>query len=415
MNILLINHYAGSKYHGMAYRPYYLAREWVRNGHNVTIVASDQAHGRPVQVHIPEDKNYLLEKIDGINYLWLKTLKYNDNGIKRAFNIASFIFQLFKFSKLIVNSLKPQIVIASSTYPADIFPAHYIAKLSKAKLIYEIHDLWPLSPMILGNMSKNHPFILGMQFAENYCYKHCDAVVSILPKVSEHVKEHGLDLKKLHFVENGICIEEWNKNVKIPEKLNDLINQEKSKGNFIFGYAGNHTHANSLHTIIEAAEKVQNTRARFILVGKGREKEKLIKSALDKKLKNIIFYDFIPKETIPDLLPRFDCLLITWNNVWELYKYGISPNKIMDYMISGKPIIQAINAGNDHVKDSGCGISVTAEDSDALANAIIKMMDTSIEERDLMGQKGREYVIKNHDYRILAKKYLDVMISLLGE
>ncbi len=413
MNILLINHYAGSKYHGMAYRPYYLAREWVRSGHNVTIIAADQSHGRPRKVYIPEKKEYLIEKIDGINYLWLRTIKYNDNGIKRAINMASFIFQIFKFSKNIVNSFKPQIVIASSTYPADIFPAHYIANLSKAKLIYEIHDLWPLSPMILGKMSKNHPFILGMQFAENYCYKHSDAVVSILPKVSEHVKEHGLPLKKLYFVENGICIEEWKESIKIPEQLNQIINSEKSNGNFIFGYAGNHTHANSLHTIIEAAEKVKNYKARFILVGKGREKDNLINLATQKKLKNIIFYDFIPKETIPNLLTKFDCLLITWNNTWELYKYGISPNKIMDYMISGKPIIQSINAGNDHVKDSGCGFSVPAEDSEALASAIIKMMNTTEDKRNQMGEKGKEYVIKNYDYKVLAQKFLTIMKNLL--
>ena len=81
-------------------------------------------------------------------------------------------------------------------------------------------------------------------------------------------------------------------------------------------------------------------------------------------------------------------------------------------MISGKPIIQAINAGNDHVKDSGCGISVPAEDSDALANAIIKMMDTSIEERNLMGERGQKFVRKYHDYKVLAQKYLEVMEKL---
>ena len=415
MNILLINHYAGSKYHGMAYRPYYFAIEWVKAGHDVTIIAADKTHIRHQNVLIPEDKDYYFENIDGIRYLWLRTFSYKDNSINRAFNIASFIFQLYRFSNFISKTLKPDIVITSSTYPADVFPAYRIVKQSKAKYIYEIRDLWPLSPIILGKISKNNPFIQAMQYSEDYCYKHCDAVVSVLPKVSEHMKNHGLPLEKLHIIENGLSLEEWEKHSIIPDSLNSLINREKAKGRFLLGYAGNHSSANSLHTIIEAAEKLQNTNAVFVLVGNGRDKSKLISLANDKHLNNVIFYDSIAKESIPDLLSKFDCLLITWKNLWDLYKFGISPNKLMDYMMAGKPIIHAVNAGNDAVKDSGCGISVPAEDPTALAEAIIKLMNTSEEERDLMGQKGREYVIKNHDYRVLAKKYLDVMQSLLGE
>ena len=162
MNILLINHYTGSIYHGMEYRPYYMAREWVKMGHRVTIVAADESHLRGKHVEIPEDQDSYLETIDGINYLWLKTIAYNGNGVKRALNMASFIFQLLRYGKTIKNNFKPDVVISSSTYPAEIFGAHYIAKISNAKLIYEIHDLWPLSPMELGHMSKWHPFIFGM-------------------------------------------------------------------------------------------------------------------------------------------------------------------------------------------------------------------------------------------------------------
>ena len=413
MNILLINHYAGSKYHGMTYRPYYMAREWVKAGHTVTIAAADQSHIRQKKVIIPNNNSFLLEKIDGINYLWLRTISYNDNSLKRAFNIASFIFQLYRFSKIIREKIKPDIIITSSTYPADIFPACHIAKNSNSKLIYEIRDLWPLSPVMLGNYSSNHPFIQAMQFSENYCYKYCNAVVSVLPKVSEHVKQHGLPLEKLHIIENGISLDEWGNKSIIPDNLNSLINREKAKGRFLFGYAGNHSSANCLQTLIEAAEKLKDSNASFILVGDGRDKNKLINYVKEKHLNNVIFYSSIAKESIPDLLSKFDCLLITWKNLEKLYKYGISPNKILDYMMAGKPVIHAVNAGNDPVKDSGCGITVPAEDPFALADAIIKLLNASDEKRSLMGQKGREYVIKNHDYRVLAKKYLDLMQSLL--
>src|SRR5579862_4048776 len=96
-NILYINHYAGSIHHGMEYRPYYLAREWVRQGHTVTIVASSYSH---VRQHNPDfndpsllpirnlsAKHYRQQNIDGINYIWCKTPSYSENGIMRVVNI----------------------------------------------------------------------------------------------------------------------------------------------------------------------------------------------------------------------------------------------------------------------------------------------------------------------------------------
>lgn len=413
MNILIINHYAGSKYHGMDFKAYYMAAEWVKLGHNVTIVAADQSHIRTKKVIIPEKKDYYIEKMDGINYLWLKTFKYNDNSFQRAFNITSFIIQLFKFSKILVKNFKPEIVISSSTYPADCFPAKYIANLTNAKYIYEIHDLWPLSPMILGNMSKYHPFIMAMQFAENYCYKYCDAVVSALPNVSEHVSMHGLDLKKLHIVENGINIDEWSNKSFISQKLNSLIKEQKSNGKFLLAYTGQHGLANSLITILEAANYLKYKNVAFFLIGKGPEKNNLIEFAKTLNLNNIYFLDSVKKTEIPDLLSKFDCLIITLKNNWEIFKYGISPNKLMDYMMSGKPIIHAITAGNDIVKEAKCGLSVQGEDAKALSEAVLKIMEIPVEERESMGKRGREYVINNHDYKVLAKKFLTILEKLM--
>lgn len=414
MNILLINHYAGSIYHGMAYRPYYMAREWVKAGHTVTIVAADESHLRGKHVEIQEDQDSYLETIDGINYLWLKTIAYNGNGVKRALNMASFIFQLLRYGKTIKNNFKPDVVISSSTYPAEIFGAHYIAKISNAKLVYEIHDLWPLSPMVLGHMSKWHPFIFGMQIAEDYCYKHCDAVVSMLPKVADHVTEHGLPIEKLHIIPNGIYLNEWFSNTdKIPENLANTIIAKKNNGDFILGYAGGHALSNDLKTVLLASEKLQNLNLSVFLVGKGQEKNNLIELARKRNIKNVIFLDNIKKSAVPDLLSYFDCLTINAVNFWELYKFGVSPNKMFDYMMAGKPVIQAIEAGNDLVKESGCGISVEAENPEALAKAIKQMMNTPAAEREAMGKRGQEFVKANHDYRVLSSKFLQIMENLI--
>ena len=88
-------------------------------------------------------------------------------------------------------------MIASSTYPLDTVPAHLIAKSCGARMVYEVHDLWPLTPLELGGMSPRHPFIMLMQWAEDFAYRKADRVVSMLPYAAEHMQRHGMEPHKL--------------------------------------------------------------------------------------------------------------------------------------------------------------------------------------------------------------------------
>ena len=181
MNILLINHYAGSPDHGMEFRPYYLARQWTARGHRVTIVAATYSHLRSMQP--PEDGPVTDEVRDGIRYLWLRTPGYTGNGIDRIMNMLAFLGRLWLLRGDLERSFQPDVVIASSTYPLDIYPARSIARRTGARLIFEVHDLWPLSPMELGGLSRWHPFIMVMQAAENAAYRSSDAVVNICGRI----------------------------------------------------------------------------------------------------------------------------------------------------------------------------------------------------------------------------------------
>jgi glycosyltransferase involved in cell wall biosynthesis len=204
MNILLINHYAGSLQHGMEYRPFYLAREWNRLGHQVTIVSASFSHVRIVSPKI--SAALTREIVDGVTYYWVKTPSYNQNGFRRGLNILTFVAQLFRFVDFWVNEIKPELVITSSTHPLDNLPGKWIAQRAGAKLIYEVHDLWPLSLIELGRMSSYHPFIKLLQWSEDYAYRNADRVVSLLPKALPHMQAHGLSPKKFVHIPNGIDI-----------------------------------------------------------------------------------------------------------------------------------------------------------------------------------------------------------------
>ncbi|WP_051229395.1 glycosyltransferase family 4 protein [Paludibacterium yongneupense] len=405
MKILYINHYAGSPRHGMEFRPYYLAREWVRSGHEVTMVAADYSHLRQ---HNPQlEHSYRSEEIDGIRYLWCRTPSYAGNGLGRVLNIFAFLGQLLRAR---LGRWRPDLVIASSTYPLDAVPAAWIAHRSRARLAYEVHDLWPLTPVEVGGMSPRHPFIRLMQWAENFAYRHADAVVSMLPCAREHMQSHGMAPDKYSVVPNGVDVAEWQgASLPLGEQHEALLDRLAAEGRFVVGYAGGHGLANALDYLLEAAAQVTTLPLSFVLVGDGPDKAALQQRAQAAGLEHVHFLPALPKRAVPALLARMDTLFIGWRKL-PIYRFGINPNKLFDYMMAAKPVIHSVDAGNDIVREAGAGLSVAAEDPAAIAAALTHMLALSPAARAEMGAAGRRYVLENHDYRVLAARFLDACL-----
>lgn len=404
MKILLINHYAGGPDLGMEHRPFFMAREWVANGHDVTIVSAGFAHTR---THQPKFKGRISgEMISGIRYLWLKTPSYRGNTLGRIFNMLTFILRLRCNARRIAKDYSPEVVIASSTYPLDIWPAHRIARYSKAKLVYEVHDLWPLSPMELGGYSRRHPYIRLLQRAEDYAYRHSGKVVSLLPHTLEHMVSRGMEPEKFAYIPNGIVTSDWEERRDLPQEHQAIIDGLKGKGMRIIGYTGAHGIANALDPLVEAAELTQDLPVGFLFVGNGPEKERLQQKAKAAGIQNIFFTPSVARNQLPSLLSQMDILYVGFRRQ-ALYRFGVSPNKIFDYMMAGKPIIQAIEAGNNPVREAGCGLDIEPDNPEAIAEAIRCLIATSTEELKRMGEKGKSYVVANHEYKVLSRRFLD--------
>ncbi|WP_243337755.1 glycosyltransferase family 4 protein [Anaeromyxobacter soli] len=404
MNILLINHYAGSTQHGMEYRPFYMARAWNRLGHRTRVVASSFSHLRAAQ---PEPSTVPRhEMLDGVEYCWLPGGEYHGNGVGRIRNMLAFLSGLYRHERFVTAEFRPDAVVSSSTYPLDAFPAHRIARRYGARFVHEVHDLWPLSPMELGNMSRWHPFIATMQVAEDFAYRRADRVVSMLPRAEAHMRAHGLAPGKFVYVANGIDVAEWEASDQpLPTEAASALQAFRRRCPFLIGYAGAHGVANALEVLVEAAARVVQTPVGFVLVGHGPEKEALRARAARLGLENLIFLDPVKKRTIPALLAAMDALFIGWHRS-PLYRFGVSPNKLMDYMMAAKPVLHAIEAGNDLVAEARCGISVAPEDPGAIADGVHRLMATSAGERAEMGARGRKFILEHHTYDVLSRRFL---------
>jgi glycosyltransferase involved in cell wall biosynthesis len=403
MNILYLNHYAGGPRWGMEYRPYCLGREWVRMGHRVQVLAADYSHVRATQPVAGD------ETADGMAYRWYRTPAYQGNGLGRVKNIWAFLRAAWADTPRVVSEFKPDVVIASSTYPMDIWVARRMARQAGAKLVFEVHDLWPLSPIELSGMSPHHPFIMLCQAAEDAAYRHADVVVSVLPKVHDHMASRGLNLRKLHIVPNGIALDDWQAE---PAPLRNDVAQALAAahraGRTVVGYAGSMGMPNALDTLLDAAALLRSTPLQIVLVGSGHEQARLAQRVVAEGLQHVQFLPPIPKAQIPSFLAGVDLAYIGWQRV-PIYRFGIAPNKLMDYMMARCAVLHSVAAGNDPVAEAGAGVTVAPEAPDAVAAGLQQMAALPGAERAAMGERGRAFVLAHHTYPVLAQRFIQAL------
>jgi glycosyltransferase involved in cell wall biosynthesis len=410
VNLLLINHYAGAPELGMEFRPYHLAREWVCAGHRVSIVAAGYSHVRARQPDMSAGAHDSL--IDGITYRWLPAPRYTGNGAGRALNVACFLAQVWREGPRLLRDFAPDAVIASSTYPMDIWVARRIARLGaprRVKLVYEIHDLWPLSPIELSGLSPRHPFARLCQRAENDAYRDADVVISMLPKVHEHVAAHGLDLRRLTIVPNGIAPDDRQQPASpLRTDVRAAIDGTRQRGQLVGGYAGSMGLPNALDTLLDAATLLRDEPVGIVMVGDGHERERLALRVRQETIANVTLLPPIPKSQIPSFLAAIDIAYIGWQRQ-PIYRFGIAPNKLMDYMMAGCAVLHSVEAGNDPVAESGCGLTVAPESPQAVAEGLRTMAALGAEQRRAMGERGRAHVLSHHTYPVLAQRFLDAI------
>jgi glycosyltransferase involved in cell wall biosynthesis len=395
--IWIINHYAGSRVHGMEYRHYYLAQHFQRMGLRPAIICASFHH---LLTKLPEEKYAV---VDGMPYVWIKACRYEQNNFRRVVNMVEFS------SRLALKSLgqlpRPDVVIASSPHPFVAVNGQRLAKKYGAKFIFEVRDLWPLTLLELGGYSPRHPFVRAMAWAERLGYERCDVTVSLLGGAKEYMVAHGLDERRFVYIPNGIDPQVSQAVEEAPDEHNRVMRRLKSEGKRIVLYSGNHGVANALGNVVAAASLLKDEpRVHFLLVGQGPEKEPLQQRARGMGLRNVTFLPPVARSQVPALMRAVDVGYIGLQKK-DLFKYGVSPNKLYEYMSAALPIVFAIDTVHDEVAEAQCGFSIPAEDPPALADVLRRIAQTPKDELQTMGERARQYVQRTHTYEVLAQQY----------
>lgn len=397
-----MHHYAGGPGIGRYSRPYYLSRAVQAEGEEFVVIAASNHHLLD-SVRKPGFFNN-----NGVPYYFVDTPSYVGNGFGRLKNMFTFAYRLVRMRKEI-ECIKgsPDVIICSSPHPYSFLATFFLAKKYGAKSCFEVRDLWPLSLTELAGVSKFHPLTVFTALIERIAYKTSHKVISLLPNAFSYMKTKGLSQKQWLYIPNGVDESEniTNGESEGTEAYKKLQEWHK-QGDKVLLYAGALGIPNNLETLITAFSYLKDKNIKLMIIGKGVH-ESLLKKLVNKEqlTELIAFYPQMSKKSVLDLMKRVDACYISLLPE-PIFRFGVSPNKLFDYMLMKKPIVYAIQAGNNPVEEASCGVSCEPSNSKDIARAIEEVLSLSKDEQIQMGEKGYEYVINNHSYGQLTKKLL---------
>lgn len=405
MNIWIFNHYAITPKSSGGTRHFDLAKELVNKNYNVKIFASSFEHHSVADTNIINPKEKVkIESIDDIQFVWIKTCEYKKNDFRRVWNILGYTFGAFLTA--IRSKEKPDLIIGSLMHPPAALLGYIISKIKGSKFYFEERDLWPQTLIDLGKVSKRNPIVKLLSWLEIFLYKKSDRIIILFKNAVNYIEGKGISKEKVLVIPNGVDIKRFDNAKELPNDLDVFLNI-KLKDHFKAIYIGSHGMSDNLEPLLLSAKKLieNNSKVCLLFFGKGPEKERLIKFKEEEKLENVIFFPSVAKEYIPKLLESCDVGLLSMHNA-ELYKWGMSFNKMYDYMAAKLPIV--VNSKMKVGELDEFGNIVWAQNPIEMAETLDSLsLDSHRCER--LGANGKSYLEKNFNWEMLSQKLVTVL------
>ena len=383
-------------------RGFLIMRELARLGHTCVVITSDSNQ----LADVPDlAQPYVRQDLDGVQLWWVRTLRYRvAKSVRRIASWFDFEWRLLHMPK--AGLPKPDAVVVSSLSLLTVLNGFWLRRQYGCRLILEIRDIWPLTVTEEGGFSHWNPLVLSLGLIEKLGYRYADVVVGTMPNLAEHVRQVLGEARRTYCIPMGVDEVALGANKALqPDYVNLYIPSDK----FIVVYAGTIGITNALDTMLDCAALMQEqSQVHFLVVGDG----DLRANYLHKygHLLNLTFAPKVPKAMVQAVLACGDLLYFATreSNVW---RYGQSLNKVIDYMLAGKPVVASYTGYPSMINESGCGTFVPAGDLQALRAEIERYVAMPIQERSILGARGREWLITHRSYRKLSQDYLNILLG----
>lgn len=405
MRIWLINHYAVPiQYYPLA-RTTNFAKYLMRMGHEVTIFAASAVHNSTVNL-IEDGSLFREEYVDDIHYVYVRCRSYTGNGLGRISNMFEFAWRL---ESVCENFPKPDAILASSATPMACKEGLKIAKKYGVKAIAEITDLWPESFVSFGLVSKYNPILIPMYRYEKKMYEYADEIIFSMEGAYDYIKDRGwegsIPRAKTHYINNGVDLEIFDYN-----KEHYAIKDEDLENDGIFKvvYTGSIRLVNNIGKLLDAAKSINNPKVKFLLWGKGDELEMLQQRVIEEKIENVVFKGYVDKKYVPYIASQADLNIVSFLPASVDEKYGISPNKLFDYIAAGRPILAVFPCKYNPAVQAGAGEDIEAPSVANIAAAIERF--AAMDREKYLGYcKNARKGAEQYDFKRLTDKLLEIM------
>ena len=338
-----------------------LMKELAAMGHKVTIITSD-SNQLAAPPHL--ETGYLFQQVDGIELCWVRTMKYS--VAKSARRILSWLHFEWRLLWLPKHKLsKPDVIVVSSLSLLTVLNGLWWRVRYKCRLVFEVRDIWPLTITEEGGFKPSNPFVWGLGQIERLGYKYADAIVGTMPNLGEHVHQVLGYPKSVQCIPMGVDAAVFASPEPLPA---DYVDTYLPKGKFVVAHVGSIGITNALDTFLKCAQAMQDQpNIHFLVVGDGGLRESYQKKYAH--LDNLSFGPKVPKAMVQSVLAKCDLLYFSVH-VSKVWQYGQSLNKVIDYMMAGKPVVASYTGYPSMINEANCGTYVPAGDVPALRQEV---------------------------------------------
>jgi len=382
---------------------YDLAKRLVQKGHRVTFFASGFSHYKFKEIRLQPGEMSRVEEFEGVRFVWIKTPAYNANNWQRVINMLAYAWRAYRLA--LKQKEAPDVIIGTTFHPLASLAAWALARAKRRPFIFEVKDLWPLTMVEFGRLSPRSPITRAMRVLEKHLARKSARIMTTLPGASDYYAQFGVPRDRIVWIPNGLELARY-------QSLKPYDGQ--ISGTCTLVYAGGHVEAFPLDTILQAAriEQQNEDRVRFLFIGSGQEKPRLVRLAQGLELRNVEFRDAVPKTELYKIMEKADAFILAMRDLPGLYRYGISFNKLCDYVACGRPVLFAGSVSHNVVEDFECGIVIPPQDPKAVASAIDKFLSLTPQERAQMGRNGIRCARERFDIDILASRLEEMLLSV---
>lgn len=405
MNILFVSQYFPPEMGAPSARVHELSREWVRLGHDVTVLTGFPNH--PTGVIPPEYRGEWLrrETVDGIAVV--RTPIYvaaNKGVVRRGLNYLSFGISASLLGPFLTE--RPDVVIGTSPQILTALAGLWLAGVKRVPFVLEVRDLWPRSIVEVGAMKAGSPGIRALEQVEHLLYRRSDRIVAVTESFVDEIGAHGVPREKIAVVTNGVDVDLFR-----PASRDTARRELGLRDGFLATYVGTHGMAHGLDTLLDTAKRLAGDGIQLLLVGEGAEKARLEGRARATGITNLTFWGQQPRDRVAKIYAASDVCLVVLRDL-PLFRTVI-PSKIFEFMGAGRPVLTTVDGeSRGIIERAGAGVFSPPEDAEALAGAL-RHLASAPADLARMGAAGRRYVETHYSRTALAVRYLEVLRQLV--